>query len=139
MTLSQHVEFLVNASLLMEKENKVLQKKHGLDDSLVIELGNPKVWELAFDEREEEKKAEDYLDALDDNTIQKIQALMYFGRNIMTGINETFNETLDDLSGLNETKSIIIHTILEKSIAYPEYFSTAKSFLKEQGIDIDYL
>jgi len=93
-----------------------------------------KVIQCAFETGPEEEKLESYMNALDYNTLLKIEALMYYGRD-----GGKVDDKIRYLSKLKELKEIIINTILEKCPSYRAYFNEAIKKLKRSGIELDSL
>ena len=61
-------------------KNLTNKNKHGIDSNLGIDPFDPKVIKYAFENRPEKKKIESYLERLEYDTLLKLEALMYFGR-----------------------------------------------------------
>ena len=132
MSLIKHINRLIQLSALADAEERRLEEKRGLDTSLGFDPFDPEATEWAFEPGHEKKKLQNYLNQLDDDTLLKLEALMYFGRD-----EDDFQEILRDLSDRNESKREIVKTIVEKRSAYPVYFQKALNALKEKSVDID--
>ena len=88
---------------------------------------------LEVDQDAEKLKA--FLATMAYETILKLEALMYFGRDR----DATFTEKLDYFRRRKDARSDIVGAILEKVPACGRYFSDGVDRLLEEGVDLDSL
>jgi len=75
-----------------------------------------------------------YLQSLDRDTLCKVQAFMYSGRDSIS------YETYRNSPGMNERETRwIVQSISEKSGCLPKYFRNAEEKIKKEGMDINSL
>ena len=135
MTILKHIEKILKAIPLIFKDNEKLNKKYGIDTSSFINPFDKKVIKRFYEKNAEEEKLKKYLEALNYETLLKIEAVLYFGREKENDINEIILE----LAELNEPKNDIIDTIIEKIYACERYFPRAIAKAKKLGIDLNNL
>lgn len=136
MSLLEHINYLVQASANADVEDQALAQKHGISTGSWINPLDSKVIEWTFEDRKEVRKIEAYLKELDYDTLLKLEALMYFGRDRGRTL-KRFQETLRYLATLGEQKDEIIETIIEKRGAYPVYFQGGLEVFRRKGVDPD--
>jgi hypothetical protein len=133
MKIMKHVIWLIDAARRAATEDQILDKKHSIDASCGINPFEENVIKRAFEINLQEEQIEEYLNELDSDTVLKLEALMYFGRDggSLTEVERYFIE-------LGEEKEEIIRTIIEKRAAYPFYFERAISNLKNSGVNAEH-
>ena len=135
MTILKHIAKILKAMPLIFQVEEKLDKKFGIDRSLGINPFDKKVIKRFYEKNAEEEKLKKYLKALNYETLLKIEAVLYFGREK----EEDINEVILELAKLNEPKNDIIDTILEKLYACERYFPRAIAKAKKFGIDLNNL
>jgi hypothetical protein len=144
MSLDNHIRYLIEASALIKEEDLQLERKFGItpssslyvSDQLVIEvfdIFDPQFIKCALADRPEVKKLEAYLNELDKDTLVKLLALLYFGRDDIDNPEDIISYVADFF----ESRARIIHKIVEKRGDYPVYLDKALEKFKELGIDVD--
>ena len=127
MAISDHIEWLIWAHGRTNAEEANLSREYGVDRETGIELFSPNVQEWLLAERPEVKKIEAYLSGLETETLLKIEALLYLGRD-----GGDFAEVLAELESNPSSREDIIRNIVEKWGAYLSYFGQAASMLGSQ-------
>ncbi|NJD90412.1 MAG: hypothetical protein FIA91_02680 [Geobacter sp.] len=132
MKIMKHVIWLIDAARRAATEDLMLDEKHGIDASCGINPFEENVIKRAFEINLQEEQIEEYLTELDTDTLLKLEALMYFGRDggVLAEVEKYFAE-------LDEDKEEIVRTIIEKRAAYPSYFERAISNLKKSGVNVE--
>jgi SpoVK/Ycf46/Vps4 family AAA+-type ATPase len=130
--MTKHIKWLIDAAARADLEDQALDRKYSIDSSLGINPFDPEVIKRAFEINIEEDQIGEYLNGLDYDTLLKLEALMYFGRD-----GGTLKDHEQYFKELEDSKDEIIRTIVEKRAAYPKYFERAISRQKEAGIDIN--
>ena len=119
----------------IEAENVRLDEKHGIEPVLGLCLFDQKSAIRMLEINQEAEKLKAFLATMDYETVLKLEALMYFGRDR----DATFAEKLDYFRRRKDARSDMVGAILEKVPACGRYFSDAVERLLEEGVDLDSL
>ena len=109
-----------------------LNEKHGIDPTTGLRLFDPQSTIRMLDINQEAEKLKAYLSTVDYETLLRLEALMYFGRDR----DASFAEKLEYFRRRKEARSDIVRTVLEKVPACGRYFSDAVERLREEGADV---
>jgi hypothetical protein len=109
-----------------------LDEKHGIDPTIGLRLFDPQSTIRLLDVNQEAEKLKTFLATIDYETLLKLEALMYFGRDR----DATFAEKVELCRRRKEARSDIVRTVLEKVPACGRYFSDAVERLLEDGVDV---
>jgi hypothetical protein len=133
MAVRDVLQLLMEYQPRIEEESRRLDAKHGIDRSLGIDF----FAENSIARRQEENAAENELQsrllACDEETLLKVMALYYYGRD---RDGSKYAETLAYFRG-REKKEGIVRTIMEKQPAWQQKFGIAIAALRKEGLDID--
>ncbi len=135
MSLLDGVREILKAIPAIEAENVRLDGKHGIDQAAGLRLFDEQSTIRMLETNREADKLRAYLGSTDYETLLKLEALMYFGRDR----DATFAEKLDSFRRRREARSDIIRTILEKVPACGRYFVDGVERLLEEGTDVNSL
>lgn len=109
-----------------------LDKRHGIDPKLGVDYFDPKAVEIRYATNTAEVAMEEYLTSLDEETVRRIEAVMYSGRNGTLAVDER-----NDLRVNNPTKEDVVRTIIEKRLNFDGYFDRGLERARADGIDVD--
>lgn len=118
----------------IEAEDMRLEEKHGIDTTMAFNLFDTAVIARAFDENRPEKDLEKILVAHDHESLLLAEALLYYGRDNQQC---AFQEKLDYLRGLNDSKTELVRTIMEKRSAFRRYVGSALEKLETEGLTVE--
>jgi len=119
----------------IEAEDVRLDEKHGIEPVMGLRLFDQKSAIRLLETNQESEKLKAFLATMDYETVLKLEALMYFGRDR----DATFAEKLEHLRRRKDARSDIVGAILEKVPACGRYFSDAVERLLEEGADLNAL
>lgn len=111
-----------------------LDRKHGIDRTKGFDLFAEKSIERAFEDNVHEKELEETLMACDQESLLKVEALMYYGRD---NDGSTFTQKLEYLREHYDSKAMIVRTMLEKLPALTRYLQKGEAKLRESGMSVD--
>jgi alpha-glucuronidase len=117
----------------IEAEDARLDAKHGIDRSMGIDFFAENSIARRFEENEVETELHARLMECDEDTLLKIMALYYYGRD---RDGSTYAETLNYFRG-REQKEGIVRTIMEKQPAWQHEFGIAIAALRNEDLDLD--
>jgi hypothetical protein len=135
MSLLASVSEILRAIPAIEAAEVRLDEKHGIDPTIGLRLFDAKTMIRMLESNQEAEKLKTYLGTIDYETLLKLEALMYFGRDR----DATFVEKLEHFRRRKEARSDIVRTVLEKVPACGRYFSDAVERLLEEGVDVNSL
>ena len=135
MSLLDGVGEILKAIPAIEAEGVRLDAKHGIDQGVGLRLFDEQSTIRMLESNREADKLRAYLGSMDYETLLKLEALMYFGRDR----DATFAEKLDFFRRRREARSDIVRTILEKVPACGRYFADGVERLLEEGADVNAL
>jgi len=135
MTLLDGVREILKAIPAIQAEDARLDEKHGIDLAAGLRLFDEQSTIRMLEINREADKLREYLGTMDYETLLKLEALMYFGRDR----DATFAEKLDSFRRRREARSDIIRTILEKVPACGRYFVDGVERLQEEGTEVNSL
>lgn len=135
MSLLESVSEILKAIPAIEAGEVRLDEKHGIDPTIGLRLFDAKTMIRMLEINQEAEKLKAYLGSIDYETLLKLEALMYFGRDR----DATFAEKLEYFRRRKEARSDIVRTVLEKVPACGRYFSDAVERLLEEGADVNSL
>ena len=135
MSLLECVGAILRAIPAIEAAAVRLDEKHGIDPTIGLRLFDPKSTIRMLEINQEAEKLKAYLWTVDYETLLKLEALMYFGRDR----DASFAEKLENFRRRKEARSDIVRTVLEKVPACGRYFSDAVERLLEEGADVNSL
>jgi hypothetical protein len=135
MSLLESVSEILRAIPAIEAAEVRLDEKHGIDPTIGLRLFDAKTMIRMLEINQEAEKLTTYLRSIDYETLLKLEALMYFGRDR----DATFAEKLEYFRRRKEARSDIVRTVLEKVPACGRYFSDAVERLLEEGADVNSL
>jgi len=135
MTLLDGVREILKAIPAIQAEDARLDEKHGIDLAAGLRLFDEQSTIRMLEINREADKLREYLGTMDYETLLKLEALMYFGRDR----DATFAEKLDAFRRRREARSDIIRTILEKVPACGRYFVDGVERLQEEGTEVSSL
>ena len=131
MGLSEHINFLIQASASARAEQEGIANQRGVVPDFVNMADRDSV-AATFATGEVRDPIWNYLRNLDDDTVRKLLAIMHFGCG--SGDLQTQLQSLRDNG---ERKEQLVKAIAEKRTAYPAYFQKALSVLASQGVSVD--
>ncbi len=135
MRVLEGVKGILRAIPAIAAEEVRLDEKHGIERTTGLQLFDAASTIRLLEINQEAEKLKAYLGTIEYETLLKIQALMYFGRDR----DATFPEKLDALRGRKAARMDIIRTILEKVPVCGRYFTEAVERLWEEGVELDSL
>jgi len=135
MSLLESVSEILRAIPAIEAAEVRLDEKHGIDPTIGLRLFDAKTMIRMLESNQEAEKLKTYLGTIDYETLLKLEALMYFGRDR----DATFVEKLEHFRRRKEARSDIVRAVLEKVPACGRYFSDAVERLLEEGADVNSL
>ena len=135
MTLLDGVREILKAIPAIQAEDARLDEKHGIDLAAGLRLFDEQSTIRMLEINREADKLREYLGTMDYETLLKLEALMYFGRDR----DATFAGKLDAFRRRREARSDIIRTILEKVPACGRYFVDGVERLQEEGTEVNSL
>ena len=135
MSLLESVSEILKAIPAIEAAEVRLDEKHGIDPTNGLRLFDAKTMIRMLEVNQEAETLKTYLGSIDYETLLKLEALMYFGRDR----DATFAEKLEYFRRRKEARSDIVRTVLEKVPACGRYFSDAVERLLEEGADVNSL
>ena len=109
-----------------------LDEKHGIHPALGLRLFDAGTAMRMLEVNQETEKLKAYLGSVEYETLLKLEALMYYGRDR----DATFAEKLEHCRRRKEARSDIIRAIVEKVPACGRYFCDAVERLLEEGADV---
>jgi len=112
-------------------ESDAKKGKYGIE--LGLDPSSPEGLAYLADVNKADQVLAAFLRTLSDDTLQRLQALMYSGRQGDTSAPANKAEFL----ARNQTKEEIVRTICEKRPALDAYFTTALQRAKAEGFDIE--
>ena len=138
MSLTQHIQNIMQMSSTFKQEDAALHKKHGI--TLGITLGDPKSIAYVEEARLLSKPLHDYLDHLDIKTLEYLVVLMYAGRD-QSHVRESngfmnFYSSIMAL-GFKNNEAKCKQSISEKIMNLETYFSKSASLAQELNFSID--
>jgi hypothetical protein len=116
-------------------ESVRLDEKHGIAPETGLRLGEVQTMMRLLDINREEEKLRAYLGTIEYETLLKLVALMYFGRDR----DASFSEKLEGVRRRKAARVDLVRTILDKMPSCGRYFTDAAERLREEGVDIDAL
>lgn len=135
MSLLESVTEILKAIPAIGAAEVRLDEKHGIDPRSGLRLFDPQTMIRMLEINQEAERLKTYLRTVDYETLLKLEALMYFGRDR----DATFAEKLEYFRRRKEARSDIVRTVLEKLPACGRYFSDAVDRLLEEGVDLNSL
>ena len=117
----------------IEEESKRLDAKHGIDRSMGIDFFAENSIARRCEENAVETELQDRLMECDEETLLKVMALYYYGRD---RDGSKYAEKLAYFRG-RERKEGIVRTIMEKQPAWHKNFGIAIAALHKEGLDLD--
>ena len=135
MSLLECVGAILRAIPAIEAAAVRLDEKHGIVPTIGLRLFDPKSTIRMLEINQEAEKLKAYLWTVDYETLLKLEALMYFGRDR----DASFAEKLEYFRRRKEARSDIVRTVLEKVPACGRYFSDAVERLLEEGAVVNSL
>ncbi len=135
MSLLESVSEILRAIPAIEAAAVRLNEKHGIDPAIGLRLFDPQSTIRMLDVNQEAERLKRYLSIVDYETLLKLEALMYFGRDC----DSPFAETVERCRRRREARSDIVRAVLEKVPACARYFSDAVERLVEEGVDVNAL
>lgn len=135
MSLLDGVRAILKAIPAIVAEDVRLDEKHGIARAVGLRLFDEQSTIRMLEINREADKLREYLGSTDYETLLKLEALMYFGRDR----DATFAEKLDACRRRREARSDIIRAILEKVPACGRYFVDGVERLLEEGTDANAL
>jgi hypothetical protein len=109
-----------------------LDKAHGIDQTLGIRYDDPKAIARRLTTNSAEVELEEFLSALDMETLRRVEALMYSGSGDGSAI-----ELREQLADSHSSKEDVVRTIMEKRVSFDPYFDWGLDRAKADGIDLD--
>jgi hypothetical protein len=131
-TVAQAIEQIRNLAETAAKLDAELDKRHGIDRTLGVDVFDSKAIERRYATNDGEVRLEEYLNSFDLETLRRIQAVMYSGRDGVPAVDE--REVLRETTG---TKEDVVRTIMEKRVSFNPYFDRGLDRAKADGIDLD--
>ena len=132
MTLLESVSEILRAIPAIQAAEVQLDEKHGIDPAVGLRLFDPKSTIRMLESNQAAETLKRYLSTVDYETLLKLEALMFFGRDR----DATFAEKLESCRRRKEARSDIVRTLLEKVPACGRYLSDAAERLLEEGVDV---
>ncbi len=133
MRLLESVSEILKAIPAIEAEAVRLDEKHGIDPAVGLRLFDPQSTIRMLDVNQEAERLKAYLSTIDYETLLKLAALMYFGRDR----DAPFEETVERCRRRREARSDIVRAVLETVPACGRYLSDAVERLVEEGVDVN--
>ena len=131
-TVAQAIDRIRGLAQTAARVDAELDKRHGIDPKLGMNYFDPKSIARRQETNSEDVKLAQYLNGFDIETLRRIEALMYSGRNGTPTIDER-----DDLRKTHPTKDDVVRTIMEKRVSFDAYFDRGLDRAKADGIDLD--
>jgi hypothetical protein len=135
MSLLDGVREILRAIPAIQAEDVRLDERHGIDQAVGLRPFDEQSTIRMLEINREADKLRAYLGTTDYETLLKLVALMYFGRDR----DATFAEKLDYFRRRREARSDIIRSILEKVPACGRYFVDGVERLQEEGAEVNSL
>jgi len=129
---AQAIERIRDLAQTAARIDAELDKRHGIDPKLGMDYFDPKSIARRQETNAGDVKLAEYLNGLDVETLRRIEALMYSGRNGTPAIAER-----DDLRKNQPTMDDVVRTIMEKRVSFDAYFDRGLDRAKADGIDLD--
>ena len=130
--VAQIINDIRKLARMAAKIDSTLDALHGINPDIGIRHGDPKAQARAHAKNEAEDQMEKYLDAIDLETLRRVQAIMYSGRE-----NQPAVEIRQELASNTEAKDGVVRTIIEKRGSLDLYFDRGLDQAKAAGIDLD--
>lgn len=132
MSLLDSVSEILKAIPAIQAAEVRLDEKHGIDPAIGLRLFDPKSAIRMLESNHAAEELKRHLSTIDYDTLLKLEALMFFGRDR----DATFPEKVESCRRRKEARSDIVRTLLEKVPACGRYFSDAVERLREEGADV---
>lgn len=132
MSLLDGVKEILKAIPAIGAEEVRLDEKHGIDPTMGLQLFDEQSTIRLLETNREAEKLRAYLGTMDYETLLKLEALMYFGRDR----DAPFAEKLDAFRRRKEARADIVRTILEKVPTCGRYFADGVERLLEEGVEV---
>ncbi len=132
MSLLESVSEILRAIPAIQAAEVQLDEKHGIDPAIGLRLFDPKSTIRMLESNHETETLRRYLSTVDYETLLRLEALMFFGRDR----DSTFAEKVEACRRRKEARSDIVRTLLEKVPACGRYFSDGVERLLEEGADV---
>ncbi len=132
MSVLDGVREVLAAIPVIAAEDVRLDEKHGIELATGLRLGDVQSTMRLLELNREVERLKAYLGNTDYETLLKLVALMYLGRDR----DASFPEKLDLVRRRKEARPDLIRAILEKVPSCGRYFSDAVERLREEGVDV---
>jgi hypothetical protein len=109
-----------------------LDEKHGIGPDTGLRLDDMQTAVRLLESNREEERLKTYLGTIDYETLLRLVALMYFGRDR----DASFSDKLAAVRRRKMARSDMVRTILEKVPACGRYFIDGVDRLREEGVDV---
>jgi hypothetical protein len=125
LTTRAHIERILELAYLARQADAELDKRHGSDRKHLVSMSDEKMARIAKDPNVPDQQLEQYLNNMPLESLQRVHALMYSGRDIVDA--RLYREQFK-----NETREQLIHPIMEKRSNLAMYL---RGGLKQAGKD----
>jgi hypothetical protein len=124
------VDLLIKMARLAEQTSDQLDELHGIDKELGIDFSDEKTRARLNEINVPEEIMREFLEILDDETLHRIHAIMYSGRDNMSPqiLKKQFSK---------DSKKEVIRTICEKRPALEVYLEKGIDTVNKHGLDIE--
>ena len=123
---------ILEAIPAMAAESVRLDEKHGIGPETGLRLDDIQTAMRLLEINREEEKLKAYLGTIEYETLLKLVALLYFGRDR----DASFSEKLDGVRRRKVARSDMVRNILEKVPSCGRYLTDAVERLREEGVDV---